>query len=163
MRVLIPEHDELEAARKSLLLEVWADSDEFFGGSVEEVFAVEGHCVLAPGLAEWAQVVGAQDCFFVEDFSSSVDDVGGACGDCEVALVVQELQGCPRRPGTSSRPCRSIGFGNHDTAEGTGTEMEGRHCLGERVEFAFEICAGRIGRDSRMRKQPKRRKSGSMS
>lgn len=42
MRVSIPEHEELEAARKGLLLEMWADGDEFFGGAVEEVFAVEG-------------------------------------------------------------------------------------------------------------------------
>ncbi len=35
MRVSIPEHEELEAARKGLLLEMWADGDEFFGGAVE--------------------------------------------------------------------------------------------------------------------------------
>ena len=39
MKVSIPEHKEHEAARKGLLLGLWADGDEFFGGTVEEVFA----------------------------------------------------------------------------------------------------------------------------
>lgn len=60
MKVSIPEHKEHEAARKGLLLGLWADGDEFFGGTVEEVFAVEGNGVLTPGLAQGAEVSGLQ-------------------------------------------------------------------------------------------------------